>query len=193
MQYVEKELFPAELKPSKMNRRFYPRTVDIRNHMYIATTELRHSRNDQEDLQSRISSWEEEHPEDKFFFRASQEPEAASCMSVCNMKDNEREDTSDSYADDILDDMTHQKNCQNLLFVHQTKWPTPSEYGGEICLLDATYRTTRYVLPLFLVCVKTDVDYQVIASFICHMRTHQSKRPLRYSESGTRAGHRRIS
>ena len=34
MQFVKKELFPAELWQSEMNRRFYSRTVDIRNHMY---------------------------------------------------------------------------------------------------------------------------------------------------------------
>ena len=37
-------------------------------------------------------------------------------------------------------------------------------YGNEICLLDATYKTTRYVLPLFF---KTNVDDEVVGAFVC--------------------------
>jgi len=39
-------------------------------------------------------------------------------------------------------------------------------YGNEICLLDATYKTSRYALPLFFVCVRTNVNYIVVTSFI---------------------------
>ena len=34
-------------------------------------------------------------------------------------------------------------------------------YGNEMILLDATYKTTRYVLPLFFMVVKTNVDYHL--------------------------------
>ena len=41
-------------------------------------------------------------------------------------------------------------------------------YGSEICLLDATYKTTtRYALPLFFMVVKTCVDYEVVGAFVC--------------------------
>jgi hypothetical protein len=45
--------------------------------------------------------------------------------------------------------------------VHQTPWQKwlLSLYGNEIALLDATYRTTRYSLPLYLLCVPTNVNY----------------------------------
>ena len=39
-----------------------------------------------------------------------------------------------------------------------------SQYGNDICLLDATYKATRYALPLFFLAVKTNVDYQVVTS-----------------------------
>lgn len=39
------------------------------------------------------------------------------------------------------------------------------KYGNEICLLDATYKTTKYSIPLFFLAVKTNVDYQIIGSF----------------------------
>lgn len=55
-----------------------------------------------------------------------------------------------------------------FLFVHQseTQKRLLNIYGQEICLLDATYKTSRYDLPLFLVCVNTNVGYSVVASFI---------------------------
>ena len=39
-------------------------------------------------------------------------------------------------------------------------------YGDELTLLDATYKTTRYAIPLFLLVVKTNVDYQIAAVFV---------------------------
>ena len=33
-------------------------------------------------------------------------------------------------------------------------------------MLDATYKTTRYSLPLFFVVVKTNIDYQIVGSCI---------------------------
>ena len=39
------------------------------------------------------------------------------------------------------------------------------KYGNHICLLDATYKTTKYAIPLFFLAIKTNVDYQVIGSF----------------------------
>ena len=38
-------------------------------------------------------------------------------------------------------------------------------------MLDATYRTTRYALPLFFIVVETNVDYQVVASFVIQDET----------------------
>ena len=32
--------------------------------------------------------------------------------------------------------------------------------------MDATYKTTKYSIPLFFVCVKTNVSYSVVAEFI---------------------------
>ena len=57
----------------------------------------------------------------------------------------------------------------SLLFVYQTKWQKHmlARYGNEMAFLDATYRTTRYALPLFFLVVKTNVDYQVVGTFVC--------------------------
>ena len=42
---------------------------------------------------------------------------------------------------------------------------------GKICLIDATYKTMRYAMPLFFLCVKTNVNYEVVAAFICQNET----------------------
>ena len=40
------------------------------------------------------------------------------------------------------------------------------KYGNTITLIDATYNTTKYDLALFFLCVKTNVNYSVVAEFI---------------------------
>jgi len=57
-------------------------------------------------------------------------------------------------------------------------------YGNEICLLDATHKTTRYALPLFFVAIRTNVDYQVVASFVSQDESTESiKEALRIVKS----------
>ena len=47
-------------------------------------------------------------------------------------------------------------------------------YGNEMILLDATYKTTRYTLPLMFIVVKTNVDYQTVASFVIENETYEA-------------------
>ena len=47
-------------------------------------------------------------------------------------------------------------------------------YGNEMILLDATYKTTQYALPLFFMAVKTNVDDQIVAPFIAENETHEA-------------------
>jgi len=39
-------------------------------------------------------------------------------------------------------------------------------YGSDVCLIDATYRTTSYDLPLVCLCVATNVGYVNVASML---------------------------
>ena len=39
-------------------------------------------------------------------------------------------------------------------------------YGNIACLLDATHNVTRYDMPLFLLCVRTNVGHVVVATFL---------------------------
>lgn len=61
----------------------------------------------------------------------------------------------------------------NLLLVHQTadQKRLMARYGNDTCLLDATYKTSKYALPLFFVVVLTNSGYQAVASFILSAET----------------------
>ena len=41
-------------------------------------------------------------------------------------------------------------------------------------MLDATYRTTRYALPLLFLVVKINIDYQIVAVFGTENETEES-------------------
>ena len=76
---------------------------------------------------------------------------------------------NDLDSDDEKDDIRMEKTeSASLPFVYQTGWQKRifALYGNELVLLDATYRTTRYALPLFFSVVKTNINYQVVAVFI---------------------------
>ena len=57
---------------------------------------------------------------------------------------------------------------KTLLWIHQEPWQQQLmvKYGNVISLMDATYKTTSYDLPLFFICVRTNTGYCVVAEFI---------------------------
>ena len=48
------------------------------------------------------------------------------------------------------------------------------KYRNEMTLLDATCKTTRYALTLFFMVVKTNVDYQIVRSFVAENKTQEA-------------------
>lgn len=162
---VKRELFQEESLPPKTNKRYFPRPKTIRNHMVKATRKLRRSLIDQECLVDKIDQWRQEDPATKIYFRPKEKPGNVD-------KDEHNEGNSDSNEED-LDENDEVKITENdgnsILFVYQSEWQQRllARYGNEMAFLDATYRTTRYALPLFFLVVKTNVDYQIAATFIC--------------------------
>ena len=74
------------------------------------------------------------------------------------------------------EDHTTEQDPSTLLFVHQSAWQRRLlKRYGNICLLDATYKTTRYALPLFFLVVRTNGDYQVVGSFVVQFKQHSDK------------------
>ena len=64
----------------------------------------------------------------------------------------------------------------SFIFICQSKWQKYllQRYGNELILSHATYKTTRYSLPLFFLTVKTKVDYQIISTFVKENERTQS-------------------
>lgn len=56
----------------------------------------------------------------------------------------------------------------STVFVHQSKLQQRLlyRYGNDMTLIDATYKTNMYDLPLFFLCVCSNSGYVVVATFI---------------------------
>lgn len=82
--------------------------------------------------------------------------------------------SSDNNEDEIPHVQFNQPQSEMFMLCHQTEWQRKilSRYGQELCFLDATYKTTKYALPLFFLVVKTNVSYTVVES--CHSTRNQS-------------------
>ena len=170
--------------PTPTSRQYFPTKKDIYNHMYRAMVKSRFSNCDQTNAEEKVKEWQTQTPNDKFFFRKYSD--------TCDAK-FENDVVSNSSSGKDLDDedirVTSPLSYQKFLFVHQTTWQRRqlSKYGNDICLLDATYKTTRYALPLFFLTVKTNVDYQVVASFVLQDESTDS-----IKDDRSFAGHQRL-
>ncbi|XP_065679986.1 uncharacterized protein LOC124806407 isoform X2 [Hydra vulgaris] len=146
--FVHLEL-QSDVTAKKSNKRFFPRDETIANHIKKARQSLRRSLIDQECLREKINEWKLYFPDALIMFRPKGE---------CNLEDN------GPYPKD------------SFLFIYQDAWQQRLllRYGNELAFLDATYRTTRYALPLFFLVVKTNIDYQVVAIFVCENETTEA-------------------
>ena len=69
-----------------------------------------------------------------------------------------------------------------IIFAHQTKWQQRilHLYGRDMCVIDSTYNTTVYDLPLLALCVLTNVGYVTVASvLLCDERQQSIAAALR--------------
>ena len=161
-------MFKDQTVPVQTSRRFYPSNVTVRNHIYMATVCLRFSKIDQINLEKKIEEWKKECPSDSFYYRKYSDVTPDLQQKLRNLKED------DAVTDDVNINMVTSSN--RLLFIYQSEWQKKllSRYGNELSMLDATYKTTRYSLPLFFLVVKTNTDYQVVASFTIQEEIQES-------------------
>lgn len=171
---VEREMFARKAMPPLANRRFYPTKKDIRNHIYRATIKQRFSNCDQTNVSKMVDKWVQHNPDDKLYFRPYADVDKTYEIDGSTMENvNDDEDNEEDEEDvKIVTSLSRQK----LLFVNQTAWQRHLLliYGNDICLLDATHKTTRYALPLFFIAVRTNVDYQIVGSFVVQDESTES-------------------
>jgi hypothetical protein len=182
--------------PPKSNKRFFPSAKTIRNHMNLAIIKQRHSKVDQENLMEKTKAWRSLNEGDTVEFRPYMNPEV-------NVENQEHEEDIDDKKNDeekiLVDDGEKDNDDENndeeseiegeeeilvddgtlnkgMLFVYQTQWQKRllNRYGNELCLLDATYKTTKYCLPLYFLVVKTNMEYKVVAAFVTQSETTEA-------------------
>ena len=134
-------------KPHPHDRAFYPLKQDIMNHISMAKRAIDLSTFDQENLRLKVGEWKKNNPTSSFYFRPFGKNAPGPTDELCDQLEGEQ---------------------KTFLYVHQDEWQRNllTTYGNTITLMDATYKTTKYSIPLFFLCVKTNVNYTVVAEFI---------------------------
>eukprot|EP00794_Sanderia_malayensis_P002332 gene2332-2685_t len=169
--FVKNQLFDGQNIPDGTNARYFPTPKSIRNHMVHSKKKLRHSMIDQDCLNAKIEEWRTTDPTLKIFVR----PKAATVHGDDKEEDRNGYDDGEEVEDEEEIRVTDY-NSETLLFVYKSTWQQRllSRYGNDLVLLDATYQTTRYVIPLFFMVVKTNIDYQIAATFVCESESTES-------------------
>ena len=141
-----KELFGTSTLPKATNRRFYPSNQDLSSLMYRCRRAKLQGLLDQEMVQVKVTEFNNQRPNDSWYFRPSLSSEDNAVPG------------------------------QKLLVVYQADWQRQLllRYGQELVFLDATYRTTRYAVPLFFLCVHTNDGYIVVGIIILEREDSES-------------------
>lgn len=128
---------------------------------------------DQENVEALIAKWKKNSPDDLFFFRKREAvtEETSGRESPEEIYQNTGEDGEEDEEEEP--EPSPMEGEHPLLFCYQTQQQRKRllKYGNDMCLMDATYKTTRYALPLFFLCVRTNVSYQVVGTFVVQYST----------------------
>lgn len=137
--------------PCITDRAYFPTLQDINNHVTKAKSALQLSKLDQQNLHLKIQEWKKSNPDANHYFRPFR-----------SSQDDENNG--------------EKINSQSLLWVHQEKWQRDilTRYGNNLSLIDATYKTTKYDVPLFFLCVRTNTKYMIVAEFIVQSESTES-------------------
>ena len=129
--YVKNDIFGGiNLRP-RTNKRYYPQTWAIHNHVFFKRQKLKKSLINQEALQEIVDEWKRENPTTSIYFQPK-------CSSSTD-------DNTDKNSECETNVKRKSKSSQNsLLFVYQEPWQKRLllHYGIKLVLLDATCQTT---------------------------------------------------
>ncbi len=170
-----------ESPPNPNDRAYFPIDNDLKNHVYMAKRALQLSCLDQENLRLKIDQWKISDPESTHFFRPYLIKDAKDVDSSTPAHESTEKRAEGHFngidSGDGVGIITDTNNYeQTLLWIHQSNWQREllTRYGNTISLIDATYKTTKYDLALFFICVKTNVGYSVVAEFVVQSETAES-------------------
>ncbi|KAK3093881.1 hypothetical protein FSP39_021404, partial [Pinctada imbricata] len=157
--FVETVLFSEQTKPSLSDAAYFPTDETIRKHIYRAMLRLR-----------KFQNGKKSYPRDNFsFMPAASSPEFNEEDDITGVESLEQDDE-----DEVCPQMKTTET--DFFFCHQSQFQRHLlyRYGNSLCLLDATYRTTKYALPLFFLAVKTNVGFSVVGEFVVQHETRSS-------------------
>ena len=156
-EYVEQDLFAGKPLPSKTRRRFYPNVKDIRNYMNKAKMLTRLSSEIREELQQLAAKLEQSRPTENIILQSELVENEAVLQIKTSVTDNPAPKAT-------------------LIFCHQTSQQQRllKRYGNQVILCEVTSLIERVPFPLFCIFAQTNVDYQLVASFIVEIRNKES-------------------
>ncbi|XP_065920362.1 uncharacterized protein [Dysidea avara] len=173
------------VSPNPTDRAFYPLEKDIINAVHAAVSFGKYSVLDQIHLDTLVQQWIEDNKGKSNFEQKHIYFRKCSTEEGDDVKIEIPKTTSDPFVDDFdesedeqpeVDDSEDTSIGSAFLFVHQEGWQQQLliKYSNTMTLLDATYKTTKYTLPLFLLCVRTNNGYIPVAEFIVDRETGTS-------------------
>ena len=172
LKHYVKYTLPNEqnITPDPSDRAFYPLPNDIKNHVTNAKRALEMSKLDQENLHLKIEAWQQDSPEFTHYLRPyiKKKEKETPQLSMQEGTTGMFVGATGSKDDQVKLKETTEQRAQTFLWIHQNKWQKELlvKYGNTITLIDATYKTIKYDLALFFLCVRTNVNYAVVAEFI---------------------------
>ncbi|XP_064623605.1 pneumococcal serine-rich repeat protein-like isoform X2 [Lineus longissimus] len=158
--FVKKEFFPKK-KPDKMDKRFFPTKVDVRN--YLARFNM--SNTDKQNTENFVSKWQQNIIEDFIYFRPHYVnleipyiPHPKACFkNILDIPD--------------LDRM--RRNVANdtsapLLFCYQSVWQKRlmSLHGNQMTFLNPAHLALPCEYPLYFLVVLTNVGFLIVGVII---------------------------
>jgi len=145
--FISREVCVRKKQISKFNRRYALTRTDFVQLVCKERDRLSKALLDNDRVVEKVNSWQTMHADDSFLLRLTND------VAAMPAEDHDRF---------ILGGT----GKEGFLFVYQSVWQKRLllRYGG-ICLLIAAYRTVKYPTPVYLLYVRTNANYIVVATF----------------------------
>ena len=193
--HVQQHYSSDPVKPHITDRSYYPLERDITNCVHSFISAGKYSHLDQLNLEKMVTDWiasDTSKPVEErtkvYYRKSSTESEGGVLSSVdvaigtitdlaCVSNEGFTGDIDTDSDDDEEEESDHHisnsTSGTTFLFVYQEPWQQKLllRYGNMLTLMDATYKTTKYALPLFLICVRSNCGYMPVAHFIVEQET----------------------
>ena len=158
--YINQELYPGKAKPLTCNKRYFPSTHVIKMKMFNDLVLQRLTMLDCSQIDKIVAEIQNRNEDDMIYCRRFEGKDKI--LHEFSYKPSDEELGNDEIR------VRQKLSEQQFIFVHQTSFQRHllQRYGNHVCFLDPVYRTVKYPLPLFFLIVKTNVDYQAVATFV---------------------------